>query len=52
VPLFGKNKMSLLGVDISSTSIKVLALGGNEQRYRVESYAVDPSPVTPSRSEI
>ena len=47
MPLFGKNKMSLLGVDISSTSIKVLGLGGNEQRYRVESYAVEPLPGNP-----
>ena len=39
--------MSLLGVDISSTSIKVLALGGSEQRYRVESYAVEPLPGNP-----
>jgi type IV pilus assembly protein PilM len=45
--LFGKNKMSLLGVDISSTSIKVLGLGGSEQRYRVESYAVEPLPGNP-----
>jgi type IV pilus assembly protein PilM len=39
--------MSLLGVDISSTSIKVLALGGNAQRYRVESYGVEPLPGNP-----
>jgi type IV pilus assembly protein PilM len=39
--------MSLLGVDISSTSIKVLGLGGSEQRYRVESYAVEPLPGNP-----
>ncbi|MGH8479102.1 MAG: pilus assembly protein PilM [Gammaproteobacteria bacterium] len=39
--------MPLLGVDISSTSIKVLELGGSEQRYRVESYAVEPLPGNP-----
>jgi type IV pilus assembly protein PilM len=39
--------MSLLGVDISSTSIKVLGLGGSEHRYRVESYAVEPLPGNP-----
>ncbi len=47
MPLFGKHKMPLLGVDISSTSIKVLELGGSEQRYRVESYAVEPLPGNP-----
>ncbi len=45
--LFGNNKVPLLGVDISSTSIKVLELGGSEGRYRVESYAVEPLPGNP-----
>jgi type IV pilus assembly protein PilM len=47
VALFGKNQMPLLGVDISSTSIKVLELGGSEERYRVESYAIEPLPGNP-----
>jgi type IV pilus assembly protein PilM len=47
VPLFGQTKLPLLGVDISSTSIKVLELGGSGQRYRVESYAIEPLPGIP-----
>ncbi len=45
--LFGNNKVPLLGVDISSTSIKVLELGGTEGRCRVESYAIEPLPGNP-----
>lgn len=42
--LFGRKKTPLLGVDISSTSIKVLELGRSGNRFRVESYAVEPLP--------
>jgi len=38
-----KNKI-LLGVDISSTSVKVLELSQNNGRYQVESYASEPLP--------
>ncbi len=42
--LFGRKSTSLLGVDISSTSIKILELARAGNRYRVESYAVEPLP--------
>ena len=42
--LFGKKSKSLLGVDISSTSVKVLELSRNDDRYRVEAYASEPLP--------
>jgi type IV pilus assembly protein PilM len=44
VALFGPKKPILLGVDISSTSIKILELGRGGGRYRVEAYAVEPLP--------
>ncbi len=34
----------LLGLDISSTSVKLLEISKNNDRYRVESYAVEPLP--------
>ncbi|MGE0387818.1 MAG: pilus assembly protein PilM [Gammaproteobacteria bacterium] len=42
--LFVRKKTPLLGVDISSTSIKILELSKSGSRYRVESYAVEPLP--------
>ncbi|NWB86662.1 MULTISPECIES: type IV pilus assembly protein PilM [Pseudomonas] len=42
--LFGKKAHSLLGIDISSTSVKLLELSRSGNRYRVESYAVEPLP--------
>lgn len=42
--LFGRKIPSLLGVDISSTSVKILELSKNGNRYKVESYAVEPLP--------
>lgn len=42
--LFGKKKQSLLGVDISSTSVKLIELSLNGGRYRVDSYSVEPLP--------
>jgi len=44
VALFGRKKTPLLGVDISSTSIKLLELSKSGNRYRVEAYAVEPLP--------
>ena len=46
--LFGlgkQNQISILGLDISSTSVKLLELGRAGAGYRVESYAVKPLPV-------
>ena len=42
--LFGKKASALLGIDISSTSVKLIELSKNNGRYRVESYAVEPLP--------
>lgn len=42
--LFGRKKTPLLGVDISSTSVKLLELSKSGNRYRVEAYAVEPLP--------
>ncbi len=42
--LFSKKSNTLLGIDISSTSVKLLELSQSGNRYRVESYAVEPLP--------
>ncbi|MTI14123.1 type IV pilus assembly protein PilM, partial [Sansalvadorimonas verongulae] len=42
--LFKKKSSSLLGIDISSTSAKLLELSVSGNQYRVESYAVEPLP--------
>ena len=39
-----RNQVPLLGIDISSTSVKLLELSRSGGRYRVESYAVEPLP--------
>jgi len=42
--LFGKKSNAVLGVDVSSSSVKLLELSKQGDRYRVESYAVEPLP--------
>ncbi|WP_368501389.1 pilus assembly protein PilM [Oceanobacter sp. 5_MG-2023] len=42
--LFGKKGKALLGVDISSTSVKVLELSRSDAGYRVEAYASEALP--------
>ena len=42
--LFGKKNDTVLGVDISSSSVKLLELSKNGEKLRVESYAVEPLP--------
>ncbi len=42
--LFGGKKAALVGLDISSTAVKLLELGRSGERYRVEAYAVAPLP--------
>jgi type IV pilus assembly protein PilM len=42
--LFNRTAAPLIGLDISSTSVKLLELGQSGNRYRVESYAVVPLP--------
>lgn len=44
LPFFNKGSKSLLGLDISSTSVKLLELSRHEDKYRVESYATEPLP--------
>jgi len=45
VGLLSRKKPPLIGLDISSTAVKLLELSQNGGRYRVESYAVEPLPV-------
>ena len=42
--LFGKKSNILLGLDISSTSVKLLELSQSSDKFRVEAYAVEPLP--------
>ena len=42
--LFRRKNIPVVGVDISSTSVKLLELTRSGGRYRVESYAVEPLP--------
>tara|TARA_Y100000589_G_scaffold63147_1_gene54404 strand:+ start:4017 stop:5081 length:1065 start_codon:yes stop_codon:yes gene_type:complete len=42
--LFGKKSSAVLGVDISSSAVKLLELSKQGSRYKVESYAVEPLP--------
>jgi type IV pilus assembly protein PilM len=42
--LFKRTQPPLLGLDISSTAVKLLELSRGGSRYRVESYAVEPLP--------
>ncbi|MFT7651992.1 MAG: type IV pilus assembly protein PilM [Limisphaerales bacterium] len=42
--LFGKKTNILLGLDISSTSVKLLELSQTNGKFKVESYAVEPLP--------
>jgi type IV pilus assembly protein PilM len=44
VGLFGKRATPIIGLDISSTAVKLLELGRSGGGYRVESYAVEPLP--------
>lgn len=42
--LLGQSKTPLVGIDISSTAVKLLLLSQSAGRYRVEHYAVEPLP--------
>ena len=44
VGLITKSQAPLVGVDISSTAVKLLQLSRSGDRYRVEHYAVEPLP--------
>ncbi|SFM70034.1 type IV pilus assembly protein PilM [Ectothiorhodospira mobilis] len=41
---FSRKRPPLIGIDVSSTSVKLVELGGNAPPYRVEAYAVEPLP--------
>lgn len=43
--MFGQKKFSLLGIDISSSVVKMLELGQVNGKYSVESYDVEPLPL-------
>ena len=43
--MFGQSTQHLLGIDISSSAVKVLELRLKGENYGVESYAVEPLPV-------
>lgn len=42
--LFARKQPSLVGIDISSSAVKVLELSKDAEHYRVERYAVEPLP--------
>ncbi len=42
--LLNRKKPPLVGLDISTSSVKVLELSHNQSQYRVERYAVEPMP--------
>ncbi|MEJ2143180.1 MAG: pilus assembly protein PilM [Gammaproteobacteria bacterium] len=42
--IFKSKTPAVIGLDISSTAVKLLELGKSGDRYRVESYAVEPLP--------
>jgi len=42
--LFKAKSPTVIGLDISSTAVKLLELGRSGDRYRVESYSVEPLP--------
>ena len=42
--LLNKKKPAILGLDISSTSVKLLELSKNGNKYKVESLAIEPLP--------
>lgn len=42
--LFGRKSIPVLGIDISSTSVKLIELSKAGKTYKVESYAVEPLP--------
>jgi type IV pilus assembly protein PilM len=44
--VLGSQKSPILGIDISSTSVKLLEFSKSKDGYRVESYAVEPLPTS------
>lgn len=44
--VFGPRAVSLVGLDISSTSVKLIELSKSGDKYRVENYGVEPLPAS------
>ena len=42
--LFGNKQQPLLGLDITTSSVKLIELSQSGKRYRVESYSAEPTP--------
>jgi type IV pilus assembly protein PilM len=42
--LFGNKKQPLLGLDVTTSSVKLIELSLSGKRYRVESYSAEPTP--------
>ena len=42
--LFSRKSTPVIGIDVSSTAVKLLELSGGGNKYKVESYAVEPLP--------
>jgi len=42
--LFGNKSQPLLGLDITTSSVKLIELSQSGKRYRVESYSAEPTP--------
>jgi len=42
--LFGKKSQPLLGLDITTSSVKLIELSRSGKRYRVEAYSAEPTP--------
>ncbi|MFI4981642.1 MAG: pilus assembly protein PilM, partial [Nevskiales bacterium] len=42
--LFGGGNQELIGLDISSSAVKLLEISKRGDRYSVEAYAVEPLP--------
>jgi type IV pilus assembly protein PilM len=44
VGLFSRKRQPVVGIDVSSTAVKLLELSRHGERYRVDAYAVEPLP--------
>ena len=44
VGLLSSKELPVMGVDVSSTAVKILELSGGGGKYRIEAYAVEPLP--------
>lgn len=42
--LLSSKELPVMGVDVSSTAVKILELSGSGGKYRIEAYAVEPLP--------